>query len=262
MQTLPAPGTGCPPLLVGVVAPPLLARCITSLFAGLAAEGDRVCHCLLTEAASPPPVTYRAPDVVLLASTGPAAVSVPAWLQSDAFLTGVPVALLCDAAAEGDPLPGIACLLSWDDRSDTFVAGLADAAAGLTFRSPHLRPRPRSAPDEGTDVSTTVRPPAVSGRLPRIANRKAGATSSSASEAEPGGLPGLTARERDVALAIARGLSNREAAASLGVGEDTLKTHLKSVFRKFQVGRRSQLVAAVAACYGGAENMLRHHPNG
>lgn len=53
----------------------------------------------------------------------------------------------------------------------------------------------------------------------------------------------LSARERDVFLLAAKGLGNAEIAESLFVSEATVKTHLRSVLDKLEIGTRLQLVA-------------------
>ncbi|SDK60274.1 response regulator transcription factor [Billgrantia gudaonensis] len=55
-------------------------------------------------------------------------------------------------------------------------------------------------------------------------------------------LSALTERERDVALAVARGKSNKEVARHLDITERTVKAHLGAVFRKLGVRDRMQLV--------------------
>lgn len=48
----------------------------------------------------------------------------------------------------------------------------------------------------------------------------------------------LSARERDVLTLIAKGSSNQEAAAHLGLTVNTVKAHLKSIYRKLDVKDR------------------------
>src|SRR5687767_9795098 len=52
----------------------------------------------------------------------------------------------------------------------------------------------------------------------------------------------LTRREEEILDLLGKGLSNRELGEVLGVSEDTVKTHLKSLFRKLQVSDRAEAV--------------------
>jgi DNA-binding NarL/FixJ family response regulator len=51
----------------------------------------------------------------------------------------------------------------------------------------------------------------------------------------------LSPRQRDVALAVARGLTNAEIATELGLTEGTVKAYLKDVFRILGASNRTQL---------------------
>jgi DNA-binding NarL/FixJ family response regulator len=51
----------------------------------------------------------------------------------------------------------------------------------------------------------------------------------------------LSARELQIVEAVARGLSNREIGERLLISEDTVKSHLKVVFRKLNIGNRLDL---------------------
>lgn len=68
---------------------------------------------------------------------------------------------------------------------------------------------------------------------------------------EPGAdadrLGPLTAREREVADAVARGLTNREAADELFISVRTVTTHLERIYAKLGIGSRRELPAALAA---------------
>jgi LuxR family maltose regulon positive regulatory protein len=56
-------------------------------------------------------------------------------------------------------------------------------------------------------------------------------------------LGALSPRETDILQLIAHGLSNKEIARRLDIGPETVKSHLKSVFTKLGVERRSQAVS-------------------
>ena len=51
----------------------------------------------------------------------------------------------------------------------------------------------------------------------------------------------LSKREREIAELAARGLRNGEIAEMLHISEGTVKNHLKIVFRKLNIDRRSSL---------------------
>ena len=58
-------------------------------------------------------------------------------------------------------------------------------------------------------------------------------------------LTRLTDRERDVALAVGRGLSNAEIAANLYLSVPTVKAHVSRLFDKLQVTNRVQIAICV-----------------
>lgn len=57
----------------------------------------------------------------------------------------------------------------------------------------------------------------------------------------------LSAREREVAQAVAAGMANKEIAAMLGITERTVKAHLSAIFEKLEVRDRLQLVLRMSA---------------
>jgi LuxR family transcriptional regulator, maltose regulon positive regulatory protein len=53
----------------------------------------------------------------------------------------------------------------------------------------------------------------------------------------------LSARERNIINLIARGQSNKEVARDLGISPETVKSHMKHIFEKLEVEKRTQAVA-------------------
>jgi two-component system, NarL family, response regulator DegU len=66
---------------------------------------------------------------------------------------------------------------------------------------------------------------------------------SNATAPVPAILKGLSEREIEVLQHVADGKSNKEVAATLTISEKTVKAHLRSIFRKLEVGDRAQAVA-------------------
>lgn len=79
--------------------------------------------------------------------------------------------------------------------------------------------------------------PAIAGRVALFAARL------QSGEFWPGAHLGLTQRESEVLGLVVKGLSNRAVAQKLVLGEETVKTHLSSIYRKLDVKDRSQAVA-------------------
>jgi len=61
----------------------------------------------------------------------------------------------------------------------------------------------------------------------------------------PGARLGLSRRESEVAELMVHGISNRAIADRLMLGEETIKTHARSIYRKLGVADRAQAVAFV-----------------
>jgi DNA-binding NarL/FixJ family response regulator len=65
----------------------------------------------------------------------------------------------------------------------------------------------------------------------------------------PGEQFGLTAREVDITVLLAKGRANKEVAQGLGISEDTVKQHLRSIFLK--TGVQDRLELALFAIHNG-----------
>ena len=77
---------------------------------------------------------------------------------------------------------------------------------------------------------------------PVIARRMIGFFDAAASAASATPFPDLTAREREILDLVARGWSNQQIAAQLGLSIKTIRNHVSSVFTKIQVVDRAQAI--------------------
>lgn len=59
---------------------------------------------------------------------------------------------------------------------------------------------------------------------------------------EPAVSGGLSNKEREIVINISQGLTNKEIASRLFISEQTVKTHINSIFKKLNMTRRTQLV--------------------
>jgi len=57
----------------------------------------------------------------------------------------------------------------------------------------------------------------------------------------------LTAREREVMLLAAEGLSDKEIARRLKISDNTVSVHLQHIYRKFKICNRTMLAALAAS---------------
>ncbi len=164
-----------------------------------------------------------APDVVLMDVRMPRVDGLAATRQ----LAGDPVRVVMLTTFDLDEyvyeaLRAGACgFLVKDIPDDQLAAGVRAAARGETLLAPSVTRR--------LIETYTRRPPG--------------------SQALPPGADELTAREREIWLLIARGLSNSEIAQQLIIGEATVKTHVARVLAK--LGARDRVSAVVLAYEAG-----------
>jgi two-component system, NarL family, nitrate/nitrite response regulator NarL len=57
----------------------------------------------------------------------------------------------------------------------------------------------------------------------------------------------LTRREREVAVLVSEGLSNKEVGRRLNLSESTVKTHLHNIYNKIRVPNRTALTVVAVA---------------
>jgi DNA-binding NarL/FixJ family response regulator len=67
-------------------------------------------------------------------------------------------------------------------------------------------------------------------------------------------LAQLTPREWEVLVAMARGLSNRDIAAELGIGLGTVRVHGHGIMQKLEVANRTQAVLKLVGRSGGTQS--------
>lgn len=79
-----------------------------------------------------------------------------------------------------------------------------------------------------------------------------GAASSTPTGSESDELAALTPRERQIAAAISHGASNKQIARDLNIAETTVKVHVQSILRKFELDSRVQIAVWASANNLGA----------
>jgi PAS domain S-box-containing protein len=89
-----------------------------------------------------------------------------------------------------------------------------------------------------------------------ITDRKQAELSRVVASPRPSGLPALSPRERQVLTLLADGQTSAETAAALGIGEETVQTHVRRAMTKLSARTRTQAVA-IALRYG----LLEEPPN-
>lgn len=159
----------------------------------------------------------------------------PDVVVSDVRLRGSLSGLdLCRRLVERDPARKVVLLSAYDDEQYLFQA-LRAGAAGYLLKwvdgQDLVRHLERAAEGE------TVVDPTMAGRAASSAARL------QAGEFWPGARLGLTQRESEVLAYLVAGLSNRAIAAKLVLGEETVKSHVRSIYRKLEVGDRTGAVA-------------------
>jgi DNA-binding CsgD family transcriptional regulator len=76
-------------------------------------------------------------------------------------------------------------------------------------------------------------------------------------------LESLPPRQREVTKLILAGHTAKSIAFELGLSVYTVREHLETVYRKFDVGGRDELMARfISQSHPGAEDPLRTAPNG
>ena len=179
--------------------------------------------------------------VVGEAGDGRAGVAAATDLRPDVVLMDIRMPRLngLDATREllaGDEPPRVIVLTTFD-ADEYVVEAMAAGADGFLLKDtppPQIVDAIRKVADGEPMLSPTatrslIRQVAGTNRSPEAVAR----------------LDGLTDRERDVALAVGRGLSNAEIAAELYLSVPTVKAHVSRLFDKLSVSNRVQIALCV-----------------
>jgi DNA-binding NarL/FixJ family response regulator len=166
-----------------------------------------------------PVISALAPDVVLC----------------DVRLRGSSGLDLCRLLVEADPRYRVLLLSVYDDEQYLYQA-LRAGAAGYLLKRVSGEELVRAL--EQVRAGETVVDPVLASRVASSAARL------DSGEFWPGARPGLSQRESEVLGLIVAGLSNRAIAARLVIGDETVKSHTRAIYRKLGVGDRAGAVAA------------------
>ncbi|MHA3023509.1 response regulator [Mycobacterium sp. BMJ-28] len=141
---------------------------------------------------------------------------------------------LCRDLRDRDPSRKVVMLSVYDDEQYLFQA-LRVGAAGYLLKSIGSDELVRQL--EFVQLGQTALDPGMAARAADTAARL------QRDEFWPGARQGLTQRESEILSYVVNGLSNRGIATKLVIGDETVKSHLSSIYRKLGVADRTGAVA-------------------
>lgn len=160
--------------------------------------------------------------------------SAPEVVLLDVRLQGQSGFEACRAIAEKYPGLAVVFLTVYEDEQYVFEA-LRAGAKGYMLKRANADDIVRVLQDVRNGM--TVVDPALTGQIALRASKL------THGHIWPGSEMGISERESDVLRLIVDGLNNRAVAEKLFISEDTVKTHVRAIFRKLGVSDRSQAVA-------------------
>lgn len=205
-------------------------------------------------------------EVVGEASDGLTALTMLAEVAADVVLMDVRmpgldgIATTRAIAAEADA-PRVIVLTTFD-RDDYAFEALRAGASGFLLKD--ARPEQLLAAVRSVHAGDAALAPRVTKRMIELFGSELPASENTASDHQSphahgdGMLSQLTAREREVLIAIAAGQSNTEIAASLFLSESTVKTHVGRVLSKLKL--RDRVHAVIFAYEHGLASAGPQHP--
>jgi DNA-binding NarL/FixJ family response regulator len=180
---------------------------------------------------------HDAIEVVGEADDGRDAVYRTRLQRPDVVLMDIRMPGLDGIAATRDVLaafPEVKVVILTTFEQDDYIFGALDAGAS-GFLLKRTKPEELIAAIGAIAAGDSLLSPSVTSRvIARMTRRRA--------PLDDGRLAGLTTREREVLVLVARGLSNAEIATTLVIEESTVKTHTKRILAKLGLRDRVQVV--------------------
>lgn len=182
-----------------------------------------------------------APDLMVVGVAGSAVAGRALAAGGPPPVGVVEIGTLDGPAPAGDPLagwPGPVVVVGCPERMDDLVAIIEAGAAGFVTVDQPIEDLLEAILHAGR--GEMVCPPPVAAALARrLAALGAGRG--------PGAprVGSLTPREREIALLLEEGLTNREIARRLVVEVPTVKGHVQNILRKLEVRRRGEAAAMI-----------------
>jgi DNA-binding NarL/FixJ family response regulator len=178
-------------------------------------------------------------EIVGQAATGREAIEQARQLEPDVVLMDVRMPDLDGIAATAElthAAPTIRILILTTFEQDDYIYGALRAGAS-GFLLKRTRPEDLIAAVHTIAAGEALLSPSITRRvIERLAAQPA------AADLDGQALAAMTPRETDVLALLARGLTNREIAATLVVEESTIRTHVKRILAKLELRDRVQAV--------------------
>jgi DNA-binding NarL/FixJ family response regulator len=178
-------------------------------------------------------------EVVGAATNGTDALELAAELRPDVVLLDVRLKGtsgldVCRDLVAAVPSVKVVFLTVYDDEQYLFQA-LRVGGSGFLLKTT-TGPELADHLDRVMDGDVAI-DPSLAGRVAMTAARL------QSGEFWPGARLGLTQRESEVLELMVHGLSNRAIGQKLFIGEETVKTHARGIYRKLEVADRAQAIA-------------------
>ena len=183
------------------------------------------------------------PDIEVVAegSDGSVATELASKYRPDVVLTDIQMpgvgGLEATKRLAALPDPPAVVVLTTFDLDEYVYSALQNGAVGFLLKDTPPRDLARA-------VHTVARGEAM--LSPRITTKLLSTFSTGAPrQAAKARLEGLTAREREVAMAVAQGLSNAEIANTLYMSQSTVKVHIGRIMTKLGAADRTQVAIII-----------------